>query len=48
LLDKPHAQGGLGISRYGASAILALIIVALILILPQRAGEHPGSREQKS
>jgi uncharacterized membrane-anchored protein len=48
LLDKPHAQGGLEISRYGASAILAVIIVALILILPQRAGEHPGSREQKS
>ena len=34
--DKPHAQGGLGVSRPLASAILAAIIMALILILPQR------------
>jgi uncharacterized membrane-anchored protein len=46
LLDKPHAHGGLEISRYVASGILAAIIVALILILPQRTGVHPGAREQ--
>ena len=34
--DKPHAQGGLGVNRPLASAILAAIILALILILPQR------------
>jgi uncharacterized membrane-anchored protein len=48
LLDKPHAHGGLEISRYVASGILAAIIVALILILPQRAGVHPGAQERKA
>ena len=48
LLDKPHDHGGLEISRYVASGILAAVIVALILILPQRAGVHPGTREQKA
>jgi uncharacterized membrane-anchored protein len=48
LLDKPLDQGGLEISRYVASGILAAIIVALILILPQRAGVHPRAREQKA
>jgi len=40
--DKPVAEGGLNISRPVASAILAAVIVACILILPQRAGEHPA------
>jgi uncharacterized membrane-anchored protein len=35
-LDKPHAQGGLALSRYSASLSLLIVIVALILILPQR------------
>jgi uncharacterized membrane-anchored protein len=48
LLDKPHNQGGLEISRFVASGILAAIIVALILIIPQRAGVHPGAREQSA
>jgi uncharacterized membrane-anchored protein len=48
LLDKPHDHGGLEISRYVASGILAALIIALILILPQRAGVHPGAREQKA
>ncbi len=38
---KPHAQGGLDLSRYSASATLAVLIVACILIFPQRAGAHP-------
>ncbi|HXC56442.1 MAG TPA: hypothetical protein VNU97_14185 [Rhizomicrobium sp.] len=41
--DKPLASGGLNISRPLASAILAAIIVVCILVLPQRAGEHPGA-----
>jgi uncharacterized membrane-anchored protein len=41
--DKPLAQGGLNVSRPIASAILAAIILVLILVLPQRAGEHPGN-----
>jgi uncharacterized membrane-anchored protein len=34
--DKPVAQGGLDVSRPLASAILATIIIACILLLPQR------------
>jgi uncharacterized membrane-anchored protein len=37
LLDKPLASGGLALSRYSASAVLAGIIVASVLLLPQRA-----------
>lgn len=40
-LDKPVAKGGLDFSRPLASAVLAAAILALILILPQRAGQHP-------
>ena len=42
LLDKPHNHGGLDFSRPLASAVLAAAILACILILPQRAGEHPA------
>lgn len=38
--DKPVADGGLDISRPLASAILAVAIVVLILLLPQRAGRR--------
>ena len=40
-LDKPVARGGLELSRPIASAVLAVAIVALILLVPQRPGEHP-------
>ena len=43
-LDKPVASGGLNLDRYAASAVLAIAILALIAILPQRAGGHPGDR----
>lgn len=39
-LDKPLDKGGLAFSRPSASAVLALAILALILLLPQRAGSH--------
>ncbi len=42
LLDKPVAEGGFNISRFYASALLAVVIVLCILVLPQRAGRHPG------
>ncbi len=45
LLDKPIANGGLNVSRYYASAILAVIIIAFVLLLPQRAGRHPGTSD---
>jgi uncharacterized membrane-anchored protein len=46
--DKPHAKGGLEISRPLASLVLAVVIVALIAILPQRAGRHPGGENAAS
>ena len=45
LLDKPLDQGGLAFSRFSASVILAAVIVACLLFLPQKAGRHPGARE---
>jgi uncharacterized membrane-anchored protein len=41
-LDKPFNHGGLNLSRPIASAVLAAAIVALVLLLPQRAGSHRG------
>jgi uncharacterized membrane-anchored protein len=41
-LDKPLDHGGLSLSRPIASLVLAVAILALILILPQRAGSHPA------
>ena len=35
-LDKPIANGGLALSRYTASVALLVVIVALILIFPQK------------
>jgi uncharacterized membrane-anchored protein len=45
LLDKPLNQGGLALSRFYASALLLVFIVACILLIPQRAGKHPGESE---
>ena len=39
-LDKPAAEGGLAMSRFTASAILTLFIVACVLILPHRAARR--------
>ncbi len=47
-LDKPLDHGGLALSRPIASAALAALILALIVILPQRAGNHPQAREAVS
>jgi uncharacterized membrane-anchored protein len=44
-LDKPVNDGGLNLSRPLASAVLAVVIVGCILLLPQRAGTHPGGAE---
>lgn len=37
LLDKPHASGGLALSRYVASAVLAVFIIGCIWLIPQKA-----------
>lgn len=47
-LDKPLDQGGLDLSRPIATALLGALIVALVLILPQRPGNHPQAREAAS
>ena len=39
-LDKPIAKGGLDFSRFGASATLLAVIIACILIFPQRAAKN--------
>lgn len=44
-LDKPFGSGGLEVSRPLASLVLAAAIVVLILLIPQRAGRHPGKGE---
>ncbi len=48
LLDKPVADGGLALGRFWASAVLVAFMVACILLLPQRAGGHPGEGEQST
>jgi uncharacterized membrane-anchored protein len=42
-LDKPTSHGGLALSRPLASAVILALIVALVFVLPQRPGRHPGS-----
>ena len=39
-LDKPHAEGGLALSRFSATAVLAVFILASIFLLPQRAARR--------
>ncbi len=46
LLDKPVADGGFAVSRLVASAMIATIIVACIVFIPQKAGNHPGEEKQ--
>jgi uncharacterized membrane-anchored protein len=45
LLDKPVADGGLALSRPLASVVIAAFIIICLLVLPQRAGTHPGAAE---
>ncbi|MBC9876667.1 hypothetical protein G8O24_04795 [Bradyrhizobium sp. INPA01-394B] len=41
-LDKPLDQGGLALSRPLASVVIAAFMVACLLLIPQRPGQHPG------
>jgi uncharacterized membrane-anchored protein len=47
-LDKPVNDGGLDLSRPLASAVIAAVIVALLIVLPQRPGRHPGERRGRT
>jgi uncharacterized membrane-anchored protein len=42
LLTKPYANGGLNLNRINSSLVIAALIVGCILLIPQRAGHHPG------
>ena len=44
--DKPRDEGGLAISRPLASAIIFALIALCIVLIPQRAGTHPGARAE--
>ena len=44
-LDKPTSDGGMALSRPIASAVIAAFIIGCIIVLPQRAGQHPGQSE---
>jgi uncharacterized membrane-anchored protein len=41
--DKPLNEGGLAMSRPLATAIIAGVMIACILLIPQRPGSHPGT-----
>ena len=45
-LDKPIEHGGLALSRPIASAVLAVLMIMLVLVLRQRVGSHPGESER--
>jgi uncharacterized membrane-anchored protein len=42
LLTKPHDDGGLNLGRFVASGAIAVAMLLLLVIFPQKAGEHPG------
>jgi uncharacterized membrane-anchored protein len=44
-LDKPVSDGGIALSRPVASAVIAAFIIVCILLIPQRAGTHPGTAQ---
>jgi uncharacterized membrane-anchored protein len=47
-LDKPLDHGGLALSRPIASVVIAAFMIMCILVLPQRAGGHPGEGERSA
>ena len=47
-LDKPVSHGGLDLSRPLASAVIAAIMIAGLIVLPQRPGRHPGEAEGRT
>ena len=43
-LDKPLDHGGLALSRPLATLVIAVIMIACIVTIPQRAGRHPAPK----
>jgi uncharacterized membrane-anchored protein len=46
MLTKPHADGGLDLSRITSSAVIAVFIIGCIALTSQAAGGHPATREK--
>jgi len=44
-LNWAVSHGGLDLSRPLASAVIGVIIIAGLIVLPQRPGQHPGEAE---
>ena len=44
-LDKPVSDGGLALSRPMATAVIGAFLIFCLLVLPQRAGQHPTETE---
>ena len=44
LLTKPVANGGLNLSRYASSGVIACFMIICILLFKQKAGRHPGAK----
>jgi uncharacterized membrane-anchored protein len=47
-LDKPHANGGLELSRYAASVVLAVFIIGCVALVPQRAERIAPLNEKRT
>jgi uncharacterized membrane-anchored protein len=45
MLTKPHANGGLDLSRITSSAVIAVFIIGCIARTSKAAGGHPGTHE---
>ncbi|HEY1462176.1 MAG TPA: hypothetical protein VGF44_02015 [Terriglobales bacterium] len=45
LLTKPHANGGLNLSRISSSLVLAAFMIGCIFFTSREAGEHPGKQD---
>jgi uncharacterized membrane-anchored protein len=42
LLTKPHDERGLNLGRFVASGVIAAVMILLLVVVPQKAGEHPS------
>jgi uncharacterized membrane-anchored protein len=46
LLTKPVSHGGFDLSRPESSLFIAIFMAGAILLIPQRAGSHPGGQAE--
>jgi uncharacterized membrane-anchored protein len=45
ILTKPHADGGLDLSRISSSAVIAVFMIGCIALTSRQVGGHPGTRQ---